>query len=175
MKVSSQQIKCLQNLSPYPTPPSSTCAIIEYASKTPWITVQALGTRLGNFNSHFTFYSFLFLLCCLFLGFSDKGKILVSMHYKKKLPFISCTCVKTHSFVLPVDRLEHGWIGQFEHGWAGQLEHSWVGQLEHGWTDQLEHGWAGQLEHDCWQACSCMLKQTVHGLMNEQTWTTLLE
>ena len=39
---------------------------------------------------------------------------------------------------------------------------------------RLEHSWAGQLELCC-QACSCMLKQTVRGLTNEQTWTTLLE
>ena len=31
-----------------------------------------------------------------------------------------------------------------------------------------------RLEHGCWQACqSCMLEQTVHGLMNEENWTTL--
>ena len=42
---------------------------------------------------------------------------------------------------------------------------------------RLEHGWAGQLEQCCWQgcSCSCTLEQTVHVLMNEQTWTTLLE
>ena len=42
-------------------------------------------------------------------------------------------------------------------------------------VDRLQGGWAGQLEHGCWQACSCMLEQTDHGLMNKQTWTTLLE
>ena len=42
-------------------------------------------------------------------------------------------------------------------------------------VDRLEHGWAGQLEHGCWQAFPRMLEQTVHGLLNEQTWTTLLE
>ena len=40
---------------------------------------------------------------------------------------------------------------------------------------QLKYGWASQLEHGCWQACSCMLEQTVHGLMNEQTWMSRLE
>ena len=66
--------------------------------------------------------------------------------------FLTLDFCTTHvSLFLPVDRLEHGWAGQ------------------------LEHGWAGQLEQCCWQACSCMLEQTVRGLMNEQTWTTLLE
>ena len=41
-------------------------------------------------------------------------------------------------------------------------------------VDRLEYGWAGHLGHGCWQACSCMLEQTVHGLMNKQTWTMLL-
>ena len=41
--------------------------------------------------------------------------------------------------------------------------------------DRLEHSWAGQLERGCWQASSCMMKQTVHDLINRQTWTTLLE
>ena len=33
-------------------------------------------------------------------------------------------------------------------------------------VDKLEHGWAGQVEQCCWQACSCMSEQTIHGLMN---------
>ena len=41
-----------------------------------------------------------------------------------------------------------------------RLEHHWASQLEHGWASQLEHGWAGQFEYGCWQACSCLLKQT---------------
>ena len=28
---------------------------------------------------------------------------------------------------------------------------------------------ASLIQHGCCQACSCMLEQTVHGLMNEQT------
>ena len=35
--------------------------------------------------------------------------------------------------------------------------------------------WPGHFEQCCWQACSCMLEQSVHGLMNEQTWTGMLE
>ena len=36
-------------------------------------------------------------------------------------------------------------------------------------VDGLENGWAGQLEHGCWQACSCMLEQTVHWWLDERT------
>ena len=55
--------------------------------------------------------------------------------------FIFCrTHVKTHNLFLPVDRLEHCLTGQLERG----------------------------CEYGCWQACSCMLEQTVYGLMNEQ-------
>ena len=116
--------------------------------------------------------------------------------------------------------LNIGWAGQLEHGRVGQLEHGWAGQLEHwlswpawtwlswptwtlvelanlniGWAGQLEHDWAGQLEHGCWQACSCMLEQTIHcwnhhdkstamfmhdktccqGMMKEQDWTAMLQ
>ena len=40
---------------------------------------------------------------------------------------------------------------------------------------QAWHGWAVcQLEQCSWQACSCMLEQTVHGLMNGHSWTTRL-
>ena len=88
-----------------------------------------------------------------------------------------------------VNRLEHGWAGQLERGcWQAWIWLSWPA-----WTvlltglnmvelaslnvviDRLEHGWAGQLEQCCWKACSWMLEQTVHGLMNEQTWTALLQ
>ena len=64
----------------------------------------------------------------------------------KSVSIPTTTNVKTHSLFLPVDRLDHGW------------------------ADQLEHGRADQLEHGCWQACSCMLEQTVHGLMNKLCW-----
>ena len=36
-------------------------------------------------------------------------------------------------------------------------------------VDRIEHVWAGHLEHGCWEACSCMLGQPVHGLL-EQSW-----
>ena len=98
-------------------------------------------------------------------------------------------------------QLEHDirWAGQLEHGtlswptWTWYVELAnlnmvrWAGQLEYGtlswptWTWYVELAslnmvrWAGQLEQCCWQACSCMLEQTVHDLLNEQTWTTLLE
>ena len=91
------------------------------------------------------------------------------------------THVKAHSLFLPVDRLEHCRL-------------SWPN-----WTlvelANLNIGWAGQLEHGCWQACSCMLEQTIHcwnhhdkstamfmhdktccqGMMKEQDWTAMLQ
>ena len=99
------------------------------------------------------------------------------------------THVKAHSLFLPVDRLEHCRLS-----WP-----NWtlveLANLNIGWAGQLEHDWAGQLEHGCWQACSCMLEQTIHcwnhhdkstamfmhdktccqGMMKEQDWTAMLQ
>ena len=88
-----------------------------------------------------------------------------------------------------VDRLEHGWTGQLEHAWLftglNMVELASLNMfdtLEHGWADQLEHGCSQALTWLSWPAWTWLftglfmhVEQTVHGLMNEQAWTTLLE
>ena len=98
--------------------------------------------------------------------------------------------VETHSLFFPVDMTGlntvlswPAWtlveLASLNAGWAGQLE-PWLSWPA--WTlVELQVELASLNTHSLHcravqQDCSCMLKQTVHGLMNEQTWIlTLLE